>query len=445
MRVLQKNYLDQLCEDLEIIDFRLNSLFEAAVAMPTTKDDDDFSLLSESIDDHIEIMNEEAFELYTEALDNALKKIWSGIVRFVKSIFVSSGTVITSEEAKRIIEIANSAAEAGKLEGPSMKKIVQKGFYLIAGLGSTVNGDELRRAYDAGDTANFVMHNLNKIKVKNIQDDSRFRVCIATYPDNVKNSMTLIGKIFEVLIKDGLSGIEKMGKAAKTGASVAVDKMRSTLHKESVDDIDLLEEKADLSGIKNAAEKAKASAEKAKESAKRAAKFIGDATGASEFAKGSQHMSNAKYAEKMGGKDSMADDKAIAREMMVSGGKKLGATAAGAAGISLLALGVVHLVKVAKAKAGGDHIAMATITYVNENKPNAQAVVRLYGVDSVKKFTLQGHDKVVALRDGLVTLADRMATEGDNLGAGAKEYVMEFANNIVTFFSALATKGSSKK
>lgn len=409
MKVLHDNYLDQMNEELEILNFKLDRMYEAAFTS-SGSGNDDLSLL-ENVNDDSTVMNEDAYQLYAESLNQTLKSIWNAIKRFIKSIFTSSGETITSKDAKNIVEIISSAAADGDLQSGALKKVAQKGFYLIAGLGTSVDGDKLRAAYESGEVLKFVTQNINKINVAKIPDGARFRICIAHYDSSIKNSKSMIKYVLETLRDKGVDGIEEMGKNTK---NIKAKK------NESIDDmlesIDIMTE------------------------------------GPKEFADYALDKAREKKAERTG--NNVMNQKEMERKKRVDGyvafdgpqtdiavAKKIATTTAV---VSALTLGIAAIVNKAKQKRGNspvdDHLAMATITYVNEDKPDAMAKVRLYGPSGVTNIDIKGRDKVFALRDNLSELADKMSMEGDKLTPDVAEAVREFATNINLFFAGLADR-----
>jgi hypothetical protein len=247
MKVLLDNYLEQVSEELEIRDFKLQRLHEAAFgAEPVTEsatslDDDSFSLFesgdvgSEDYSDAEPIiMNEEAYQQYTEAVSDTLKSLWRAIVRFVKSLFVSSGYRISGKEAHTIVSTLKEASEDGKLESGSLKNLVQKGFYLIAGLGTSVDGVALKSAYDNGQIVEFVSRNIHKVNINKIPEDASFRVAIGTYENNIKNSVAVAGAVFSTMTKGGIKAVEKLAGSVKEGGNKALNKAKNMLKKESI-------------------------------------------------------------------------------------------------------------------------------------------------------------------------------------------------------------------
>lgn len=531
MKLLHDNYLDQMNEELEIINFQLDCMYEAAFVSNDTSDYDNFSLLENVNGDsgELTIMNEEAYEVYMESLNDSLKKIWNAIKRFVKSIFTSSGETITSKDAKNIIEIISSAAADGDLQSSALKKVAQKGFYLIAGLGTSVDGDKLRQAYESGEVLRFVTQNINKINVGKIPEGARFRICIAHYDSTVKNSMTMIKYVLEVLRDKGIAGIEAMGKnikstvkTVKKGAAKQLRKAAKALESYE-DDITDLDEMLESLGIFTEETKDEYNLRKLKNKQKKAGNNIKDLKDQVENLQKTNDFYNKQiqgrneeikrlennveyYAQKLNmtmgqfeayrneleriiglnkqqtqeimaktkdinelkallkGSENekaeiiaqMKEERRISEEQFLRMGenmKKLvksatmtgriqGAAVAG--GAAVLAYGIAAIVNKVKQKRGNsptnDHLAMATITYVNENAPDAMAKIRLYGPSGVTNIDIKGRDKVFALRDHLSELADRMGAEGDKLTPGVAEQVREFATNINLFFSGLATR-----
>lgn len=420
MKLLHNNYLDQMNEEMEILNFKLDRMYEAAFISKDTSDIDNFSLLENvSIDnDDLTIMNEDAYQMYMESLDATLKSIWNAIKRFIKSIFTStSGETITSNDAKKIVDIISSAAADGDLQSSALKKVAQKGFYLIAGLGTSVDGDKLRAAYESGEVLKFVVQNIKKINVDKIPEGARFRICIAHYDSSVKNSMTMIKYVLETLRDKGIAGIEAMGKNGKDSSKTAKGKVKKSDTKtESVndifDDLDVMTE-----GPKEMLDYGLDKLHDAK------AAVTGNHT------MSQKEMERRKRTDAYVAFDGPQTDIAVAKKLAVA---------------SALALGVAAIVGKVRTKRGNsptnDHLAMATITYVNEDKPDAMAKVRLYGPSGVTNIDIKGREKVFALRDDLTELADKMSAEGDKLTPGISEQVREFATNINLFFSGLASR-----
>lgn len=218
MRILNETYLDQMCEELEILDFELDRLWEAATGTSANESYNEDSLdgisLLEDVEPEIQILNEEAYDLYVESLTDSLKKIWSAIVRFVKSIFTSTGKTLSTEDIKKTVEIISSASADGVQKG-SVKKVIQNGFYIIAGLGTSVDGQKLRDAYESGDIMNFVYQNIGRVKTGNLISDARFRICIGSYSDAAKVNTQIIKSTLETLKKGGVDAVKAMGKKSK--------------------------------------------------------------------------------------------------------------------------------------------------------------------------------------------------------------------------------------
>ena len=479
MKVLHDNYLEQMNEELEIINFKLDCMYEAAFSTETA--DTEFSLF-ENVESDVEVMNEEAYQLYTEALDQTLKNIWRAIVRFVKSIFTSSGEVITTKDAKNIVEIISSAAADGDLQSSALKKVAQKGFYLIAGLGNSVDGDKLRQAYESGEVLRFVIQNINKVNVAKIPEDSRFRICIAHYDSSVKNSMAMITYVLETLRDKGVAGIEEMSKNVKDATKNARKAVSNNIKKlgkaigESIED-DELNEMLESLGIMNEASgqnRSKGSKDsqgiydvhKPKKLSTQDKVDIAAAFGRQEADAELKRLTNRikqllndneeqarEYAELLQKTD--MDKKAMKAkhrqemEDLIDAASRMTkraviGTAATMGGASLLALGIVGLVNKVRQKRGNspmnDHLSMATITYVNEDKPDAMAKVRLYGPAGVTNIDIKGRDRVIALRDHLTELAERMSAEGDKFTPGVAGHIREFTTNINLFFAGLADR-----
>lgn len=232
MRILNETYLDQMCEELEILDFELDRLWEAATGTSVNESYEEDSLdgisLLEDVESETQILNEEAYDLYVESLTDSLKKIWAAIVRFVKSIFTSTGKTLTTSDIQKTVEIISSASAEGVEKG-SVKKVIQNGFYIIAGLGTSVDGVKLREAYDSGDIMNFVYQNIRKVKVGSLPADARFRICIGTYTDAAKVNSKTIETTIRTLIKGGVDAVKAMGKKD-------ISKVKGAFKKESFED-----------------------------------------------------------------------------------------------------------------------------------------------------------------------------------------------------------------
>lgn len=232
MRILNETYLDQMCEELEILDFELDRLWEAATGTSVNESYEEDSLdgisLLEDVESETQILNEEAYDLYVESLTDSLKKIWAAIVRFVKSIFTSTGKTLTTSDIQKTVEIISSASAEGVEKG-SVKKVIQNGFYIIAGLGTSVDGVKLREAYDSGDIMNFVYQNIRKVKVGSLPADARFRICIGTYNDAAKVNSKIIEATIRTLIKGGVDAVKAMGKKG-------ISKIKGAFKKESFED-----------------------------------------------------------------------------------------------------------------------------------------------------------------------------------------------------------------
>lgn len=455
MKVLQDNYLEQMTEELELINFHLDTLWESAVGAPKAETEkDDFSLL-EAFDEtpEAEILNEEAYALYCESLSTSLKSIWKAVARFIRNIFSSSGNRMTGKEIHQIVEDLKAATDDGN--AGKLKNSVQKAFYIIAGLGSSVNGRDLKAAFDSGNTVNFVSRNINKIPLSSIPEEATFRICIATYEANVKNSMAIMASVFDILSKKGIKGIEDLGNATKGQMKKLVDKVGGKKNESADTDItdisflealDLMTEDTGEAAFGRALQQTGEEARKKEDEERR--KY------------NEENPKSPLQKAKDKGKD--AADRVetgyyrvrhaarVAAKGAASAAKDHPIAAAGAAvAVTGIVAGTVVLTKRARAKNYGkadDHIAMATITYMNESAPNAQAKIRMYSATggSVKTFDIKGRDNVITLRDDLTTMADKLAAEGDKVGPGMKEYLMDFASNINTFFAGLATRISNK-
>lgn len=580
MKLIQDNYLDQMTEELEIINWRLDRLFqESIIDAPVSNDTDEFSLF-ESIDDDPQInIDFDKYEVYSEALADTLKNIWKMIIRFVKSVFVSSGQRFTTADAKKVVEILDGA-DANELAGARMKMIVQKGFYMIAGLGSSIEAVNLKRAYDSGDIVNFVTSNIHRVKVDKLPPDASFRICIASYEENMKTSKALTKATLDILSKDGIKGIKEIGekgnkkikKLKAEGIEYDIDTLFEDIMYEEVPllpqntqtsiqsmygssggsgevDVEALAKQAEEDKQKKAAEAAAAKRKEEVhaqqvENGKRLGKqsqivsmfkkdpwgmakelvnlqknhaslqekyaALEEAYNSTRLAAASQFkdLKEAKAALELSKKecvalesiindlqasgdvdakeintlkealarmskdnqnlqaavDNMADvgNSSIPSQYASDAAKSFMNTqsslqkalntiksaassitkglAAGAVAVGGLIIGLAYL----GSKATGqpeDKLSMVVVTYVNENSDNAMARFRLYTHGVPTPIDIKGKEKVSQVKNDLVAVAEEMSVQGDKLGNGTREKVNEFAQNILTVFSGLASRG----
>lgn len=229
MKLLHDTYLEQMNEELEIINYKLERLHEAAFGSDP-RQEDAISLLSESSSDEDDIVpiNEEAYQAYMEAAGSSLGAIWRAIVRFIKSIFVSSGEKITAAEAKKVIEIVESASSDGKVQNVD-KKVVQKAFYMLAGLSRSSDGVAMSEAYRDGKIYEYVMKNIKKLSIGGIRDDAEFRICVGAYDETMSVNFGTIKTVFDVVSKGGFDALktESVETEAMTEAKAKITTMRT--------------------------------------------------------------------------------------------------------------------------------------------------------------------------------------------------------------------------
>lgn len=525
MNILQENYLEQYSEELELLNFKLDRMHEAAFgAAPMVESTAEvgFSLL-EDVDaqpesDEPVILNEAAYDLYTEALGTTLKNVWKAIIRMVKATFVSSGYRISGKEAHTIVNTLKEASEDGKVDASSLKNMVQKGFYLIAGLGTSLDGQALKAAYENGSIVDYVSRNIGKVNLAKLPQDANFRIAIGTYESNVKNSMAITGAIFKALSSGGIKAVEKMAAGVK-------DKGAKMLKKESVEDdedlgmdyafesfIDDLQfyvenpegggnweemQMDDADARRQSQEDAKKAAENTPKKRKERNAALKDKYRASQDPEFANKRSNqekfksaadqkkaveakrAKYQaiidqSKLTASQKQEVTKVVSKEfalivanppaspaeleqkaeVIINNAKKkfnfgsaAGKAVVGGAAAGLIALGIVGLVQKVKANkdygTADDHIAMATIVFVNESQTGAMAKIRLYSNSAIiQSYDIKGKENVAALQNDLEEIATKIGAECDNLSPGIQEALLAFGNNITTFFAGLTTKKS---
>lgn len=514
MKLLHDTYLEQMNEELEIINYRLEKLHEAAFGETPTIQDEPISLLNESFDEseELEVLNEEAYQLYTEALDKSLSAIWNAIKRFIKMLFISSGEKISAAEAKRIIEVVRSASNDGSASG-NIKSVAQKAFYMLAGLGTSKDGAALAEAYKSGNTFDYVMKNVNKLSIGNVPDDAEFRVCIGAYDESNNVNYGVINQIFNVVSKSGVEGLTQESiefgdvifeKSSATGESKVDEATRKATDPDTkwalqcgARNMKLGAVIKKLEGIRT---KITASNPKVLDAMNDAIKLISGYTLAQHYSfaekqeitsvtfdvgkqagvkdgvmvinkgwvdtfnrkigKTIDNLKTIKDANSISFLDAVKTDgeqiKANFNDMMNSIDtffksdvgkwikshsselKKAGITAGAVAGTAALA-GVAAMLWNAYQK-NKSNITFAAITFVNENKPDGLAQVRLFVRNSVTNTRINGRDKIAKLRDRMLEVADELAESARDMDTKAKDQVLTVSETINRFFSGLASK-----
>lgn len=179
MNLIRSNYLEQMTEELEIINYHLDRIYrEAASRADTTP-----VTLLESED-------ASCFAEYAKAIDEANSRICNAASYFVESVFSNSGEKFTPDEARNIIKTISE----GKPDDIN-KPILRKALYLIAGLSKTINATEITRAIKGGNTLEYVMKNAKKLNLNSIPDDATFRVCVGKYTEEMDIRLGLIKSI----------------------------------------------------------------------------------------------------------------------------------------------------------------------------------------------------------------------------------------------------------